>query len=96
MPAKRVANHIQRSLRVPVLVNSGGQIQVSPVQVVHLETTQGVRFGLADASVIQRQGAEAALCGVFGKAAVKALWYAGRAGNYQLRAWLGGVIQRGG
>ena len=96
MSAKGVTDHIQRPLRVTVLVDGGRQIKVRPIQVVHLEAAQVGRFRLADTAVIEGQGAVAALRRVFGKASVETLGHAGCAGNQQLCNRLRGVIQRGG
>jgi len=95
MPAKGVADHIERTLGVAVLVDGGGQVQVRPVQVIHFEAAQAGRFRLTDAAVVQGQGAVTAARRVFGKAPIETLGHAGGAGDQQLRDGLGGVVERG-
>ena len=51
MAAEGVADHEQRALGVPVLIHRRGQVEMGPVQILHLESAQAVWLGLADAAV---------------------------------------------
>ena len=95
MAAEGVADHEQRAFGMPMLIHRGGQVEVSPVQVVHLETAQAGRSGLADAAVVQGQGVETATGRMLGEAPIEPLWHPGGAGDQQLRAGSLGEVARG-
>ena len=94
--AERMADHEQRALGVPVLIHRRGQVEMGPVEILHLESAQAIWPGLADATVVQGHGVEATAGGVFGKTAIETLRHPGCAGDQQLRLWSLGVIARGG